>query len=273
MVFITATQQQLYNIAMIGCLISIMIFAMFPQSIKIAMMIKKKKSLALLGKASGEFEIVPADRKDNLWVLNGDGRETLGVFESKFENVGRLFGRPTMLAYETITPAINQEACVLIRHLKDKLGVSTWREYDEIKNIYLNVSAAIKKEMEETPQTDYKETAVYKSLGQSMQKTFDYFDALWSTGYFPDVYEPIRLQDMEKFLKYYHDPRAYVVRERNAVSIARAQVISPEKLNLSKWLIIGAVVIGAFLLFGGGGDTSQASSYAVSNPLSSFLGQ
>jgi hypothetical protein len=79
---------------------------------------------------------------------------------------------------------------------------------------------------------------------------------------------------MEKFLKYYHDPKSYVVRERNAVSIAKAQAMLPKDFNMTKWILIGGIALAAFLLFGGSGDTSTATSaYSVSNPLSSFLGQ
>lgn len=273
---VSSVQMQIYNVAMIGSLLFFMLVALFPQSIKIALAMKNKKAFIIMAKNNGEIELVEADHKNNLWEAASDKKgESLGVFESKPEDVRRFFNRPTMLAYEAITPAANMKACVLIRHLKTQYKITTWNEYENLRDGVLAIRAALKQEVEEKQLEDYRTADVYAKLSEVDKVTFEHFNSLYDNGYIPDVVEPIRLQDMEKFLKYYHDPKSYVVRERNAVSVARAQAMLPKEVNFTKWILIGGICLAAFLLFGGSGDASTASSsaYAVSNPLSSFLGQ
>jgi len=272
MPIISSQLQMLYNVSVVGCIAFAFIIAMFPQSIKLAIAIKKQKSLVILVKNDSGFEIVEASHKENLWEVSGDRKgELRGIFESKPDNAGRLFNRPAMIAYETITPSINAKACVLVRHLREKLGITTWTEYEALKAWYMKTRNALVEEMKGDT-NKCSDTDSYKAMSETDRLTFSYFDALWTNGYFPDVIEPMRLQDMERFLKYYHDPKSYVVRERNAVSVARAQAMTPEKFNLTKWIIIGGIIVVAFMLFSGSGDTSTAeSAYAVSNPLSSYL--
>lgn len=272
---VSSVQMQMYNIALVGCLLFAMLVALFPQSIKIALAMKNKKAFIIMAKNNGEIELVEAEHKNNLWEAGSDKKgESLGVFESKPEDVRRFFNRPAMIAFETVTPASNMKACVLIRHLKLNFGITTWNEYESLRDGVLVLRAAIKKEADEKEIEDYRTTEIYTKLSELDKETFEKFNALYDNGYFPDVVEPVRLQDMERFLKYYHDPKSYVVRERNAVSIARAQAMLPKEVNFTKWILIGGIVLVAFLLFGGSGDTSTAeSAYAISNPLSSFLGQ
>jgi hypothetical protein len=157
MPLVSSAQMQIYNIAMVGCLLFVMLVALFPQSIKIALAMKNKKAFIILSKNNGEIELVEADHKNNLWEAAGDKKgQSLGIFESKPEDVRRFFNRPTMIAYETITPASNMKACVLIRHLKTQYKITTWGEYDHLRNECLAIRMALKKEVEEKNLEDYR---------------------------------------------------------------------------------------------------------------------